>query len=365
MEDTSAAKSQIFRMVAVVKGRTLEIFARSTVLPRRYFVSASGEKIGWFAPEDREEDELHHKIPVSDHSSTRSTLRIPRQKSSVMYFTETIDIQDEGRFLALQITDVPDGETTRSTPRALTVWDVHNSSRHATFWRQGDNEELVAARFVPQRDWLLGVIRTSEKGKSPTDRLRLWDVSKMTEIHSIDLPQANSIAFSADGLQLAVAYREQGAEESQWYLGIYSINDMKELHKFSIASVPSAYWPVPARIAFRPGRNEIAVQRSESVDLWDLNDGQIRQSILGPNDRDAFAWTANGTRLVTLRNGNGLGDSIMTVWNPDNGQRLLVQGVKSSVTPGNTLKCVPGTNKLFSWSDGIQYLDGTPATENN
>ena len=130
--------------------------------------------------------------------------------------------------------------------------------------------------------------------------------------------------------------------------------------------MPSADSPVPSRLAFRPGGNEIAIQTTESLDLWNFDEGLLRQSLLGFDHQEAFAWTAEGTRLVSLRQDDPLGNSTVTVWNPENGTRLLTHSAQCSATPGNTLKLVPGTNKLFSWANyRIQYLDGTPVAVNN
>ena len=345
-------------------------------------VTEDGRRVSWKIPALREPDSRHgglcivsangrrmgrlnHRegegIAIQDHSGNIASLPFPREESSLMYFSEMSDIQDDGRFLALLITDVPTGETTRSTPRALTVWDMRDSSRYATFWRQQDGEELVAARFVPEQGLLLGVIRMSEEGKPEREHLRFWDVVQKTEVHSLDLPRTNSVAFSADGQQLAVVYTEQDGQQRQSYLSIYSIREMKELQRLSIASMPSVGRPVPSRIAFRPDQHEIAVQGKDSIDLWNLKQGTIRQSFSGLHGQEAFGWTADGSRLVTLRQENSLGDSIMTVWNPENGQRLLVQAARCWAKSGHTLKCVPETNKMISWARGtIQYLDGTP-----
>ena len=334
----------------------------------RYFVSAGGERMGWFPAARVRDDDMNELMRTRDHSGKLTPLRFPVKNASIMYFSSTTDITDDGRFLALLISDVPHSEVTFDTPRALTVWNMSNSTRHATLWRQTDNNRLSAARFVPKRDWLLGVIREGrfdgELENPAKDQLVLWDVTRKTVVHSLEIPSIGAVAFSANGRQLAVAYTERDDNDHrQSYLSIYSMGEMKEVHKLLIAPMP-ADLTVSSRISFRPGRNEIAVASSESVDLWDLDQVAVRQSLSGLSGQEAFAWTADGTRFITLRKESEQGNSIMTVWNPENGQPMLVQGTKCFVIPGNSLKCIPGTNKLFSWAGNrIQYLDGTPLTE--
>ena len=165
--------------------------------------------MAWYDMKKKQEDDVYEMIQTRDHSGNYTSLRFPRMESSKQPLSSTSDIRDDGRFLALMIADVPAGKATRSTPRALTVWDMRDSSRYATFWQQEDNDELVAARFVPKQDLLLGVIRTTEESKPETDRLVFWDLQEKKKVHAFDLPRTNSIAFSEDGRQLAVAYQEQ------------------------------------------------------------------------------------------------------------------------------------------------------------
>ncbi len=333
-----------------------------------YFVSASGTRVAWFDMKKKRKDDVYELIKTRDHSGNAAALRFPRMEASTQVSSSTSDIRDDGRFLALRIANEPASRVTSRSPKVMTVWDLRDSSRYATVRLQEDNRRIVAARFVPKQDWLLVVTRSREKGQPQTDRLVFWDVQEKQTSHSIVVPRSKSIAFSEDGQQLGVAYYERKDGHGQRYLSIYSTSDMKRLHKLPIdpPMPPDRNGPFPSRLAFRPGSNEIAVQTSESLDLWNLDEGVIRQSISGIDQEEAFGWTANGTRLVSLRQDNPLGNSTLTVWNPDNGARLLTHGAQCYVTPGNTLKLVPGTNTLFSWANyRIQYLDGTPVAEND
>ena len=99
----------------------------------------------------------------------------------------------------------------------------------------------------------------------------------------------------------------------------------------------------------------------EKVEIWDLSDKSVRTALSGVRGDEAFGWTSDGSRFVTVHEENAQGDSVMKVWDPENGQRLLAQGVDCFINSGHSLKCVPGSNKLFSWAGHtIQYLDGTP-----
>ena len=73
------------------------------------------------------------------------------------------------------------------------------------------------------------------------------------------------------------------------------------------------------------------------VEIWDLESNSVRRSLPGMSGHDAFAWTEDGRRFVTVQEENEQGDAILSVWHPDNGRRLLVQGVRCFVEPGNSL----------------------------
>ena len=308
---------------------------------------------------------------ITDHAGKRSQLRLSAIDQRPIPNAATTAIDDKGRHLALTIAEVGRKEFQLDTPLVLTLWDTSDASRYATLWTPGESEQLIAAQFVPVRGWLAGVVRTSEEGKPISDQLILWDVKTKGELHSIDLPKSEGIGFSPDGESIAIEINESDdGDHVETMLSIVSLTDLKEQQRLSIKPMESDYHQYieasfrsdfrQSRVAFRPGKPEVAVMNREMVEIWDLRSKSVRETFSGVNGDEAFGWTADGSRFITVQKENEQGDSVMTVWNPDNGNRLLVHGLKCFIEPGNSLKAVPGTNKLFSWAGNIQYLDGTP-----
>ena len=308
---------------------------------------------------------------ISNHLGKRSQLKLPATDQVNIPNPATTAINDEGRYLALTIAELERAEFQLDTPLVLTLWDTSDASRYATLWRPGESEQLIAAHFVPVRGWLAGVVRTSEEAKPISDQLIFWDVKTKEKLHSIDLPKSEGIAFSPDGENIAIELNESGdGDHVETVLSIVSLADLKERQRLSIKTMESNYQQYleasfrsdfrQSRVAFRPGKAEVAVMNREMVEIWDLKSKSVRETFGGVNGDEAFGWTADGSRFITVQKENEQGDSVMTVWNPDNGNRLLVHGLKCFIQPGNSLKKVPGTNKLFSWAGNIQYLDGTP-----
>ena len=296
---------------------------------------------------------------VEDQYGNRVPLQFPVNMAAIMRGGPrgTVAVSDDARYLALQTADVPRAELTPDTPLALTVWNMSDSTRHAILWRQKDNEQLVAARFVPKRGSLLGIVRIGTANEPTKYRLLFWDVENKRLLHSLELPDINwryDPSFSPDGKQMALRLPTRGDDDTnQSYVSIYSLSNMQESHR--IAEEARA---LPG-IAFRPGRNEIVVKnRRGSVDLWDLDTKTIRLSF--PGNHFGFGWTADGKRFISVRNARNRNvRSIMTVWNPENGQCLLVHGTPfHGGGAGHSVKPVRDTDKLFSRTG--QYLDGTP-----
>jgi hypothetical protein len=104
----------------------------------------------------------------------------------------------------------------------------------------------------------------------------------------------------------------------------------------------------------------------ETIDIWNWRTGVSRQSLSKFTGGEAFAWTPDGSRFVAVSKEDNDGYGLLMVWDPDNGERLLEQGTQSFAEPGNSLSCIPGTSKLFSWrGHGVQYWDGTPESVGN
>ena len=103
----------------------------------------------------------------------------------------------------------------------------------------------------------------------------------------------------------------------QTVLSIRSLADMKEQQRLSIKTMKTDY--PQSRVAFRPGKAEIAVINRGTVEIWDLDSKSVRETFGDMNGDEVFGWTADGSRFISIQEENEQGDALMTVWHPDNG----------------------------------------------
>ena len=223
-----------------------------------------------------------------DHSGQRSQLRLPQEDPCIIPFALTTAISDDGLFLAVSATEVARKDQRIDTPKVLQIWNTTDSSLHTTLWRPGEFEELVSVRYVPVRGWLAGVVRTAQKDKPVSDQLLFWDVESKKKLETIDIPESTCLQFSPDGEWLAVEIHENRDDgPKQTVLSIRSLDDMKEHQRLSVVPMHSRFYHY-SRLAFRPGKHELAVMNRGRVDLWDLESLTIRQTLSGVDGNEAF-----------------------------------------------------------------------------
>ncbi len=208
----------------------------------------------------------------------------------------------------------------------------------------------------------MAMIRREEEDKLVVDQLVFWNVKTGENLKVLKVTPISSIAFSPTGQEMAIEFADTPQRESSELLVVYSLDHWNVLGKCGIT--PTGFDPKDdPSIGFRPGSDEIAVANphSQTLELWDWRKGALRQSLDDYSGNEAFAWTPDGTRLVAIRQENDSGDAVLMNCNPDRDEWLFELGTQSFVKPGHSLRCVPGTNKLFSWSNrSLQYWDGTP-----
>jgi WD40 repeat protein/predicted Ser/Thr protein kinase len=168
------------------------------------------------------------------------------------------------------------------------------------------NSWNAALAFSP--DWSLMAAYATYSGP-----IEIWDVATASNRLNINLDGVTSVAFSADGTQLAAAVGQA-----------VKILDVQTGSEITTLAVQNAYRL--EALAFSPDGKRLAVSASDALYLWDTSNWQQAPQVVGQGDYgDQLAFSPDGTRLAWLGN-----DSVH-VYDVLSGQKVRSMSYTTSV----------------------------------
>ena len=236
-----------------------------------------------------------------------------------------------------------------------TLWEIESGELAATLWGLKEHEHILHFVGVPKRNLMAGVIQYYPPGETPTNQLIIWDLGSFTKRVTLDLQDVGAIAFSADGMTVAIETATVDGDKAQ--LTLYNVDDTKRLAQFLISPIrPDAY--KSQRLVFSPDGSAVAAFNPvhRCVDVWDVERGRKLQSLAGISRESQFTWSKTGDRIIAfLRDQNQL-----KVWDARTGRQLLVQ--PDHRNPSASFQLLPDREQIVGWNNygPPSIWDGTP-----
>jgi WD40 repeat protein len=236
----------------------------------------------------------------------------------------------------------PDGHTVAWGKDTVHVLDVASQSEVAS--RLSEAGGIGSLTFTPDGKTLA----IGQRGK-----LLLWNWAGKDEPRAISIgsnprsssESANAVAFSPDGVQVAVGRRDSTG------VTLFDLKSGQPVRSFGLPGV--ARWNLHA-IAFSPDGNILAAPVDDNagggVAIWEVATGKLLRRLKGLSATNAFlAFSPDGRRLAAASSW----DLTMCVWNLDTGEPFGAD-LPGHVKPPNSLRFIDHDRQLASAGD-----DGT------
>lgn len=247
----------------------------------------------------------------------------------------------------------PDGNTLVCTyfPEFLIVWDAQTGRRKKSI-------ELPKAGFGDiafSPDGTMFVTTPGNLAQEQESRsIRFWDAKTYKVRAKIDSAgRVQKIKFSPDGKSLAVISYIEDSGDGKTIVELWDVQ-LKKLAAVQPAkgrSIDGSALNIMSQIDFSPDGSKLATIKKQTVELWDIKTGELRQTLQGHEKDVTGVWfSPDGRFLVSTGEQQLAVDKEpvgeLVIWNALTGQKI-------KTLPGYIYAVFSPDGKLIAGGDGM------------
>jgi WD40 repeat protein len=250
-------------------------------------------------------------------------------------------LQNLGRWFDL-LAFSPDGKTLVSSSAWLRFWDLEKRQQRAALFP--DSAVIQCLAFAPDSATLATVQR---------NRVRLWDVQNLRQVHAFDLgghPSSSSLQYSSEGTALTAGFATfsytSGArlEIRQW-------DSATREERLQAGASLTFFGPQDGALVLAPGPSPLlaCADASSRVALWGPTAPPRRLALPTQGRITALAYAPDGQTLAIGYHPNGWGLKTVHLWDVVAGQvRAILEGHGLRI---NAIAFTPDSRTLITGSD--------------